>query len=120
LKFKIDENLPTECATVLRTAGFDAETIEDEELSGAPDADVFEVCCRERRILVTLDLDFANVRAYAPGTHPGIIVIRSRSQDEPTLKALVGRVVPELERMGAGELWIVEPGRIRIREKGEG
>jgi len=38
LKFKTDENLPNEAATVLQAAGFDAETVWDEALSGATDA----------------------------------------------------------------------------------
>jgi len=35
LKFKVDENLPTEYASILRGAGFDADTVSDEKLSGA-------------------------------------------------------------------------------------
>ena len=37
MKFKTDENLPIEAAATLREAGFDAETIWDEKLSGADD-----------------------------------------------------------------------------------
>ena len=37
MRFKIDENLPLEAATTLRQAGFDAETVWDEALSGAAD-----------------------------------------------------------------------------------
>jgi hypothetical protein len=35
LKFKVDENLPTEYAPILREAGFEADTVSDEKLSGA-------------------------------------------------------------------------------------
>jgi hypothetical protein len=66
---------------------------------------------------VTLDLDFANVQAHPPGTHSGIIVFRSKSQDKPTLIALLKRIVPVLKhRPAEGELWIVQPDRIRYRE----
>ena len=44
MKFKIDENLPIEAATTLRDAGFDAETIRDERLSGADDQVVAHEC----------------------------------------------------------------------------
>ena len=37
LKFKIDENLPRECAPILR-GGFEADTDSDEKLSGASDS----------------------------------------------------------------------------------
>jgi hypothetical protein len=35
VKFKIDENLPAEAAEILKSAGFDAHTVADEDLSGA-------------------------------------------------------------------------------------
>jgi hypothetical protein len=37
LKFKVDENLPTEYALILREAGFEADKVSDEKLSGAGD-----------------------------------------------------------------------------------
>jgi predicted nuclease of predicted toxin-antitoxin system len=69
LKFKVDENLPTEYASILHGAGFEADTISDEELSGASDSVLSERCRTEDRVLMTLDLDFANVQAYPPKSH---------------------------------------------------
>jgi hypothetical protein len=40
VRFKIDESLPAEAAGILRGAGFDADTVEDEDLSGADDETV--------------------------------------------------------------------------------
>jgi predicted nuclease of predicted toxin-antitoxin system len=62
LKFKVDENLPREYASILRGAGFEADTVSDEKLSGASDSVLSERCCTEDRVLMTLDLDFANVK----------------------------------------------------------
>jgi hypothetical protein len=39
----------------------------------------------ESRILVTLDRDFANIEAYPPRQHAGIIVLRLKTQDKLTL-----------------------------------
>jgi hypothetical protein len=67
---------------------------------------------------MTLDLDFANVQAYPPKSHPGIVVFRSTSQDKPTLVALLKRPVPALLQFSPKhQLWIVEPDRIRYREE---
>jgi hypothetical protein len=68
-------------------------------------------------VLLTLDSDFGDIRLYPPGRYAGIIVLRLKSQDKPSVLALVERVLrllsaQQLERC----LWIVEPGRIRIRE----
>jgi len=117
LNFKIDENLPTEYTTILRRAGFEADTVADEDLSGTDDAIVFVRCQTESRIFMTLDLDFANVQAYPPESHFGVIVFRSKSQDKTMLIALLDRLLPALsQRSPLHQLWIVEPDRIRIRE----
>ena len=117
MKFKIDENLPAEFAAILGQAGFEAATVAQERLSGATDPALLDCCRAETRVLVSLDLDFANVQAHPVGTHAGIIVFRSKSQDKLTLISLLTRIVPLLKRRSPeGQLWIVQPDRIRYRE----
>ncbi len=71
---------------------------------------------REDRILVTLDLDFSNIRAYPPEAHSGIVVLRPRRQDKRTVLAALRRAIPVFSRQSpAGQLWIVEIDRIRHR-----
>jgi predicted nuclease of predicted toxin-antitoxin system len=117
MRFKVDENLPVEAAERLRQAGHDATTVAEQRLSGATDASLAALCQRERRILVTLDTDFANIRNYPPEQYPGIIVLALRRQD----KAHVLDVTARLMQLFATEavehrLWVVEEGRVRIRE----
>jgi predicted nuclease of predicted toxin-antitoxin system len=117
VKFKIDENLPLEAASALRLSGFDVLTVCDESLSGADDRTIAARAHSEDRILLTLDLDFANIRAYPPDQHSGIVVLRLKRQDAPTVVAYVRRLAAILhQRSPAGELWIVEPDRIRFRQ----
>jgi len=82
LKFKIDENLPADYAAILRQAGFDADTVGDENISGADDPVVFRFSQAEDRALITLDLDFSNLKAYPCDSHGGIISLRIRTQDK--------------------------------------
>ena len=118
MKFKIDENLPSEFAQELQSAGDEAHTVDAEGLSGSEDSLLMEHCKREQRILVTLDLDFANLQQYPPHSHPGIIVFRPPRQDKFTLISLLQRILPVLTRKSpAGQLWIVEADRIRYREQ---
>ena len=91
MKFKTDENLPTEAADLLRAAGYDAVTVGEQRLGGSVDPTVGSVCQREGRVLVTLDLDFANIRAYPPAEFAGIVVLRSKRQDKHAVLALVHR-----------------------------
>lgn len=119
LKFKIDENLPAEAAGILRRAGFIADPVGEENLSGADDDTVASTSRLGDRILVSLDLDFANIRAYPPGEHAGIIVPRLKRQDKITVLAYIRRLATALGcRNPAGELWIVDGNRIRFRQAG--
>jgi len=117
VRFKTDENLPIDAATTLRACGHDVETVLDETLSGADDRVLADRVRSEERILVTLDLDFANIRAYPPNEHPGIIVLRPKTQDRATIVEFVRKVVAALDhRSPTGALWIVERDRIRYRQ----
>ncbi|OHB80327.1 MAG: hypothetical protein A2V98_24270 [Planctomycetes bacterium RBG_16_64_12] len=116
MKFKIDENLPVAAAVVLSDAGHESKTVHDQRLVGGPDRRLAEVCRDERRALVTLDLDFSDIRAYPPADYPGIVVLRPRVQERRPILDLLRSILPllhaeELE----GHLWIVERTGIRIR-----
>ena len=117
LAFKVDENLPDDVARILREAGYDAVTIGTQELSGILDARLAEVILGEGRALVTLDLDFADIRAYPPQRYPSIIVLRVRRQGKSHVGAVMRRLVPVLRvEPLAGRLWVVDETTVRIRE----
>src|SRR3989304_6379146 len=80
MQFKIDENLPIEIAELLNDAGHDAKTVNNQQLQGAKDHLLVNVCKSEHRALITLDTDFSDIRAYAPEEFSGIIVLRVRTQ----------------------------------------
>ncbi|MEO5362975.1 MAG: DUF5615 family PIN-like protein [Magnetococcus sp. DMHC-8] len=118
MKFKTDENLPTEVVALLRRAGHDAMSVVEQSLGGRDDETVFHVCRTEQRILITLDLDFANLHAYPPATGYGIVVLRLAWQDKLTIMNAMQQVLPILAKESpAHKLWIVEEGRVRIREQ---
>jgi predicted nuclease of predicted toxin-antitoxin system len=117
VKFKIDENLPVDAAITLLDAGFDAETIRDENLSGVDDQVVAAKVQSEGRVLVTLDLDFSNIQAYPPNQFAGIIVLRLKAPDKATVLAYMHRAVAVLrQRSPVGELWIIQHDRVRFRQ----
>ena len=119
MQFKIDENLPVEVAEMLQSAGHDALTVLDQEMKGWQDPGVALVCQSEKRALVTLDFDFADIRTYLPQDYPGILVLSLKRQDKPTILKALSRAVRilTLEPL-AGRLWIVEEERVRIRGGG--
>ena len=116
MKFKVDENLPVEVVEMLRSAEHDAVSVLDQNLGGAADPGVAEVCRAEGRIVVTLDVGFADMRQYPPQDYAGLIVLRMKRQDKPSILRAFGRAmrVFSLEPVD-GALWIVEEERVRIR-----
>ncbi len=116
MQFKIDENLPVEVADLLINAGHDAKTVNDQQLQGASDPVLIKVCRSEHRVLVTLDTDFSDIRAYPPEEFSGIIVLRVKTQAKnhvikvlQNITYLIGRE-PLIQH-----LWIVEETKVRIR-----
>ncbi len=119
--FKTDENLPEDIADLLKQQGHDAITVPGQQMAGQPDIQVAQVCQNERRALVTLDLDFGDIRAFPPEDYHGIIVLRPAVQNITSLIRLMNRVVPLLNQEPlAGHLWIVDDARVRIRGATQG
>jgi predicted nuclease of predicted toxin-antitoxin system len=118
MKFKIDENMPVEVVTVLCDHGHDAIGVVEQNLAGAADVVVANVCKTEQRVLMTLDLDFADIRAYPPEEHSGIIVVRPKVQTVPSIVGLTEHVVRLLESSSPfGQLWVLDDFHVRIRPK---
>lgn len=121
MKFKLDENLGSRWLPLFHNAGHGADTLVQERLSGAADQTVFETCLRERRCLVSLDLDFADVLRFPPHQTQGVALLRPpRGNSKVVLEKLLRNLITALERDSIqGQLWIVEIGRIRIHAKDE-
>lgn len=58
MRIKLDENVDARLAMLLRDAGHDANTVREQGLHGMEDNALYEICKREDRLLVTLDLDY--------------------------------------------------------------
>ena len=113
---KLDENMPTSAGTLLRQKGYDVHTVFDEALNGDIDATIAETCRREKRILITLDTDFSDIRVYPPKDYAGIVLLRPFRQSEPQIIKLLEAILPLFQTEPiTGFLWVVEPARVRIR-----
>jgi len=120
MQFKTDENLPIEVAVLFRQAGYNTLTIWDQELVGSNDDEIATICQRERRCLITLDKDFADIRTYPPEDFAGIMILRLKQQDKPKILEIVKKLLTLLPAHPIEQhLWIVEERRIRIRGKAD-
>jgi len=118
VKFKLDENFGTRAQHLFQAAGHDVSTVGGQDLCGSPDRRIFEICGREGRCLVTLDIDFGDVTRFPPDRSAGVVVLRlPRNPTLPVLESLVGTFLRALgDRPLVGRLWMVEPGRIRVHQ----
>ena len=76
IKFLADENIPSGVTKFLRDRGFDVKEVGGAGEAGASDDAVMALARKEERILLTSDKHFANILAYPPRSHHGIIRIR--------------------------------------------
>ena len=115
MKFKLDENLPIDLARVLGGLGHDVDTVPQEALTGRPDSVVWACAQEAERILITQDMDFSDIRRFAPGTHNGILLVRLVN---PSRRGLVDRVgglfLNEPIEEWHGSFGVVTDRRVRV------
>ncbi|MFZ0706384.1 MAG: DUF5615 family PIN-like protein [Candidatus Korobacteraceae bacterium] len=95
MKIKLDENLPLRLASLLKELGHEAHTVHDESLIGHQDSEIWDAAQKESRFLITQDIDFSDIRRFAPGSHHGILLVRLHS---PNRQNLVDRIVELFQR----------------------
>ena len=106
MRVKLDENLPAGALVIAVELGHDADNVSSENLTGASDPDVLAAATADGRFLITLDRRFGDIRAYPPGTHCGIGVLRVDSQDAATVMAVRSfRSREELGELGGASWW---------------
>jgi hypothetical protein len=116
VRFKLDENLPIELLDDLRTAGHEADGLRDEGLIGAPDDAVLDLTRRENRVLLTLDKGIADIRAYPPQAHAGIVLFRPPAAGRGSTLLFVRRHLASLfERDLTGRLLVITEHGLRLR-----
>ena len=117
MRFKFDENLPAQAAELFRDRGHDAATVLGQDMKGCGDESLADVCRDERRALVTLDVDFADITAYPPSDYSGLIVLRLQHQDVSHILGVLMQLLPLFDSESLEhEPWIVDEQKVRIRE----
>lgn len=120
MRFLLDENLSYETADFLNALGHDAKTAAEFGLGGVPDEKVIEKAVKERRTVITHDLDFGEIFYFASDKKLSVIILRLKDQTIESVNKTLERVLnlrllkqTKLE----SRLILVEEDKIRIRRK---
>lgn len=118
MKFKLDECLDIRLTEHFKDAGYDIETVYDENISGISDEALYSICIKENRIFVTQDMDFSNPFRLSPIPTKGIVVLRNPTQTFPDAKHLVEIFIKQLNQESPeGQLWIITRYGVRVWPK---
>ena len=97
MKVLVDENIPLTSVRELRQMGHDVLDIRGTTDEGISDEVLFERACKEGRLLITTDRDFASFRDRE---HYGILIIALR---KPNRNKINKRVIEAMKQFSAGE-----------------
>ena len=116
MKLKLDENLSRHLKPVLIELGQDVLTAADENLLSHPDTEIAQAAKDEQRMLMTLDVEFADLRKYPPGSHPGVILFRPLSLSPLSVNSFITDFVrrTDLDKLAAC-VAVVDPVHVRVR-----
>jgi len=116
VRFLADMGVDVRVVEWLRGQGHDATHLRDEGLQRAPDDQVLEKAIAETRVILTFDLDFADLIALAHGRSPSIILFRLGNPRLSQVKDRLASVVAtSADALSRGAVVVVERSRHRIR-----
>ena len=115
MKIKLDQNISQYLRDDFTALEHDIDTVVDEGLSGASDAEVSMAATSLDRMLFTLDNDFLDLKRYPPDSHSGVVVFRPPRQGALAVADFVKAFVrsADLARY-YGRTTVVERRRARI------
>ena len=121
IKLKLDENLSVHLKNTLSSMGYNVRTAGEEDLLGRPDIEIASAARREERVLLTLDLEFGDLRKHPPGKHPGIVLFRPRSLGPLGVNRFVEGFLKSVNlEVFPGCIIIVDPFKVRVRRPPSG
>lgn len=100
----------------LQSQGHDAVHLHEQTLDRLPDPDILDKARREERILLTSDLDFADLLTHSQAQLPSVILFRLRDMRPHAVNAYLARVLGRFsQELVAGVIISVTERELRVR-----
>ena len=116
MKCVADMGIALSTVQTLRKAGHDIRHLSEDGLERLPDSSILEKAGREGSIVITCDLDFADLLALGAHTLPSVILLRLYNQTPGAVTPRLLQVLTECQDvLTAGAIVTVEETRYRLR-----
>ncbi len=92
MRILVDENIPTMTVRGLRELGHEVKDIRGTDSEGLADEDLWALCQKESRLLITTDKGFTQNRQEA---HAGILIVRLK---QPNRRRIHEKVMEMMRR----------------------
>lgn len=116
MKFLADMGISLRTVSWLRNCGYDVVHLRDEGLQKLPDNQILIKARTEERILLTIDLDFAQLLAVSGDSLPSVILFRLGNENYDVINERLIQVLSECqEDLAVGSIISVSNETFRVR-----
>jgi len=116
MRFLADMGISPKVVELLRDQGHDALHLHEESLGRLPDVDILEKARKEGRIVLTHDLDFAELLALGESSSASVIIFRLRDMRPTNVRRHLQAIIDHhADALARGAIISVTEGRLRVR-----
>ena len=116
MRFLVDVGVSLSTVKVLREKGHDAVHLREQVPQRLPDEKILEKARQESRIILTFDLDFADLLALGMAQSPSVMIFRLNDETPASVIPRMLSVIQERrQELEEGAIIMVEDSRYRLR-----
>lgn len=119
-RFLLNANISYETAEFLNSLGHDAKTVAQFDLEQSEDIEIVRKAIKEKRIIITFDLDFGEIFYFSTKEKFWVVVLKLKNQTVESVNKTLNWLLKTkiLEKTGLqNTLMIVQERRVRVRRK---
>jgi predicted nuclease of predicted toxin-antitoxin system len=117
MQFLADMGISLRTVEWLREKGYNVVHLRDEGLQRLPDPEILEKARLERRILLTIDLDFAQLLAISRSSLPSVVLFRLGNENYNQINDCLNILLENyIEDLRSGSMISVNSSSFRVRK----